>query len=134
MSDLSIGRDALERGTSQLPVWAYFDESQFRQEQERLFARGPQYVGHELCVPDAGDFHTLGHEGDGRVLVRNSQGVQLLSNVCRHRQAVMLRGRGNTGANVVCPLHRWTYDLDGTPDRSAAFRRATPAWRCATTR
>ena len=113
MSDLSIGRDALERGTSQLPVWAYFDESQFRQEQERLFARGPQYVGHELCVPDAGDFHTLGHEGDGRVLVRNSQGVQLLSNVCRHRQAVMLRGRGHAGANVVCPLHRWTYGLDG---------------------
>jgi phenylpropionate dioxygenase-like ring-hydroxylating dioxygenase large terminal subunit len=25
----------------------------------------------------------------------------------------MLRGRGNTAANVVCPLHRWTYDLEG---------------------
>jgi phenylpropionate dioxygenase-like ring-hydroxylating dioxygenase large terminal subunit len=36
-----------------------------------------------------------------------------VSNVCRHRQAVMLRGRGNTGSNIVCPLHRWTYDLGG---------------------
>ena len=25
----------------------------------------------------------------------------------------MLRGRGNTGQNIVCPLHRWTYDLKG---------------------
>jgi choline monooxygenase len=26
---------------------------------------------------------------------------------------VMLRGRGQTANNVVCPLHRWTYDLHG---------------------
>jgi phenylpropionate dioxygenase-like ring-hydroxylating dioxygenase large terminal subunit len=25
----------------------------------------------------------------------------------------MLRGRGNTRSNIVCPLHRWTYDLQG---------------------
>ncbi len=25
----------------------------------------------------------------------------------------MLRGRGNTGSNIVCPLHRWTYGLGG---------------------
>jgi choline monooxygenase len=25
----------------------------------------------------------------------------------------MLRGRGNTQGNIVCPLHRWTYDLHG---------------------
>jgi choline monooxygenase len=39
--------------------------------------------------------------------------VELISNVCRHRQAVMLQGRGNTREHVVCPLHRWTYDLHG---------------------
>jgi choline monooxygenase len=50
-------------------------------------------------------------------LVRTENGVELVSNVCRHRQAVMLKGRGNLGAtqsgsaggNIVCPLHRWTY-------------------------
>ena len=40
------------------------------------------------------------------------QGVELLSNICRHRQAIMLNGRGNT-PNIVCPIHRWTYDLQG---------------------
>jgi choline monooxygenase len=113
MSDLSIGRDALERGASQLSVETYFDEALFQREQAQLFRSGPRYVGHALAVPEAGDYHVLGHEGDGRVLLRNERGIELISNVCRHRQAVMLRGRGQTGANVVCPLHRWTYDLRG---------------------
>jgi len=113
MSDLSIGRDALDRSASQLSVDAYFDETRFEREVELLFEPGPRYVGHVLAVPEPGDYHVLGHEGDGRVLVRSERGVDLVSNVCRHRQAVMLRGRGNTGSNVVCPLHRWTYDLKG---------------------
>jgi phenylpropionate dioxygenase-like ring-hydroxylating dioxygenase large terminal subunit len=113
MSDLSIGRDALDRSASQLSVDAYFDDTRFERELELLFKPGPRYVGHVLSVPEPGDYHVLGHEGDGRVLVRSERGVDLVSNVCRHRQAVMLRGRGNTGSNVVCPLHRWTYDLKG---------------------
>ena len=113
MSDLSISRDALERSASQLSVEAYFDDALYRREMDLLFKPGPRYVGHALAVPEPGDYHALGHEGDGRVLIRNAQGIELLSNVCRHRQAVMLRGRGQTGAHMVCPLHRWTYDLEG---------------------
>ena len=112
MSDL--GRRAFLRPAStQLPVTAYFDEALFQREREVLFRQGPGYVGHQLMVPEAGDFHTLAAEREGRVLVRGPQGVELLSNVCRHRQAIMLNGRGNT-TNIVCPLHRWTYDLQGT--------------------
>jgi phenylpropionate dioxygenase-like ring-hydroxylating dioxygenase large terminal subunit len=113
MSDLSIGRDVLDRSASQLSVETYFDESLFRREQDILFRNGPRYVGHALAVPEAGDFHVLAHEGDGRALIRTDAGVELVSNVCRHRQAVMLRGRGHTGSTVVCPLHRWTYDPHG---------------------
>jgi choline monooxygenase len=113
MSDLSISLEALERSRSQLSVNSYFDEGLFRREMELIYQHGPRYVGHELSVPEVGDFHALLHEGEGRTLVRTPQGVQLVSNVCRHRQAVMLRGRGNTRSNIVCPLHRWTYGLDG---------------------
>ena len=113
MSDLSISRDVLDRSASQLGVETYFDESLFRREQDILFRNGPRYVGHALEVPEPGDFHALEHEGDGRALVRTDSGVELVSNVCRHRQAVMLRGRGHTGSNIVCPLHRWTYDTHG---------------------
>ena len=109
MSDLSITRDALERSRSQLSVSTYFDEALFRREQERIFARGPRYLGHALAVPEIGDHHALPPEGEGRARVRTRNGIELISNVGRHRQAVMLRGRGNVGSHIVCPLHRWTY-------------------------
>ena len=115
MSDLSIPRgDTLHHATSPLPVASYFDAALFERERNTLFRHGPRYVGHALAVPAQGDFHTLAQEGDGRALVRTADGVELVSNVCRHRQALMLRGRGHQGGgNIVCPLHRWTYDLHG---------------------
>ena len=113
MSDQRVPAVALAPSHSQLPVRSYFDPALFEREKQILFAEGPRYVGHELAVPEVGDFHTLPQEGEGRALIRTGKGVELVSNVCRHRQALMLRGRGNTGQNIVCPLHRWTYDLKG---------------------
>jgi len=113
MSDLSITLEALERARSQLDVSTYFDEGLFRREQALIFDAGPRYLAHALSVPEVGDYYALPQEGEGRALVRTAQGVELVSNVCRHRQALMLRGRGHTRANIVCPLHRWTYTLQG---------------------
>jgi len=102
----------LARSNAQLPVNVYFDEALLKQEVQQLFRQGPLYAGHELLVPNPGDYATLAWENEGRMLVRNSQGIELISNVCRHRQAKMLDGRGNA-KNIICPLHRWTYDLKG---------------------
>ena len=113
MADLSDTREALERSRSQLSVQAYFDAALFEREMATLFRHAPRYIGHELAVPEPGDYLALQQEGEGRALVRTPSGVELISNVCRHRQAVMLKGRGNTRSNIVCPLHRWTYDLSG---------------------
>ena len=113
MSD--IGRESqLRPAVSQLPVHAYHDQQIFDAEMRSLFGRGaaPDYIGHELMVPNPGDFHTIGWMNEALSLVRNQNGVELISNVCRHRQAIMLNGRGNA-QNIVCPLHRWTYNLKG---------------------
>ena len=122
MSDLSL---QLQQAFSQLPVSSYSDEALFKREIDTLFAKGPNYVGHTLSVPELGDYHAIQQEREGRVLVRTENGIELLSNVCRHRQAVILRGRGNlrqtqtgtgfngTTSNIVCPLHRWTYSTSG---------------------
>ena len=119
MSDLSL---RLQQANSQLPVSSYFDQALYQREMQLLYQQGPRYVGHSLSVPDVGDYYTLPQEGQGRVLVRTEQGVQLLSNICRHRQSVMLNERGSllqnqlgsSGGNIVCPLHRWTYSPNGT--------------------
>ena len=102
----------LATAESQLPIRWYFDPAIADIEAQTLFAQGPRYVGHELMVPNAGDYYSLLWRDHGQVLVNNGSSIELLSNVCRHRQAIMLEGRGNT-QNIVCPLHRWTYDLKG---------------------
>src|SRR5674476_980193 len=94
----------------QPPLDWYFDPKALEVEQRLLFEQGPNYVGHELMVPSQGDYHVL--EGGAQVLVRNQNGIELLSNICRHRQAIMLQGRGNA-QHIVCPMHRWTYKTDG---------------------
>ncbi len=115
MSDLPNPRQ-LKPATCQLPMSWYVDPEVFAREQRLLFDAGANYVGHELMVPNAGDYRTLEWMDHAKVLVRSSEnaagGVALLSNVCRHRQSIMLQGRGNA-QNIVCPLHRWTYDLRG---------------------
>jgi len=119
MSDLSL---QLQQAASQLPVHSYFDQAQFEREKQLLFESGPRYVGHALAVPEAHDYFVLPQEAGGRALVRDAQGqIQLISNCCRHRQAIMLGGRGNlqaegkghAGGNIVCPIHRWTYSSSG---------------------
>ncbi|OJV49953.1 MAG: Rieske (2Fe-2S) protein [Burkholderiales bacterium 68-10] len=119
MSDLSL---QLQQAASQLPVHSYFDQARFEREKQLLFESGPRYVGHALAVPEAHDYFVLPQEAGGRALVRDAQGqIQLISNCCRHRQAIMLGGRGNlqaegkghAGGNIVCPIHRWTYSSSG---------------------
>jgi choline monooxygenase len=111
MSDLA-NLAKLARSHAQLPVNVYFDETLLQKEFLQLFQQGPHYAGHELLVPNIGDYATLPWENEGRMLVRGQHGIELLSNVCRHRQAKMFDGRGNA-QSIVCPLHRWTYDLKG---------------------
>ena len=112
MSDIG-SRIHTARATSQLPVDWYFDTTRYQNELNTLFKHGAKYLGHHLMLPQPGDYYALAQEGNGRALVHGENGIELISNVCRHRQAVMLQGRGNTGKNVVCPLHRWTYNLQG---------------------
>jgi choline monooxygenase len=103
---------ALISRTAPLPVAWYLDRAWYEREMLLLFDRGPNYAGHELMVPQPGDYISLPWMDDRKVLVRDARGVNLLSNVCRHRQARLLDGRGRV-RNIVCPVHRWTYDLDG---------------------
>ena len=111
MSNLGMVGDPRQRNC-QLPVHAYFDQDIFASEINTLFNPGLGYVGHQLMVPQLGDYHCLDWDGGGRVLTCHQHGVELLSNVCQHRQALILQGRGNA-QNIVCPLHRWTYQMDG---------------------
>ena len=118
MTDLSLARHLSsphpDLQAAPLQVNSYFSDAVFRAEKSSIFANAPQYVGHTLAAPNRGDYYALPQEGEGRALLHTSKGLELISNVCRHRQAIMLHGRGHQEqSNIICPLHRWTYDTSG---------------------
>ena len=112
MSNFSEGATRLAPAVSQFPVSWYFDQKLFELEKRLLFDNGPGYVGHELMVPGVHDYRSLEWLDHAKLLVRQEDGVDQLSNVCRHRQAIMLQGSGKV-RNIVCPVHRWSYDSRG---------------------
>ena len=44
---------------TQLPIDWYFNEKIFQLEKSLLFDNGPGYVGHQIMVPNAGNYHSL---------------------------------------------------------------------------
>ena len=116
MSDMATS-SRLAPAASQLPVNWYFDERIHALEKQLIFDAGPGYVGHRLMVPQSGDYRSLEWADHGHILLNGGAqgehaGLWRMSNVCRHRQAIMLEGSGTT-EHVVCPVHRWTYDRQG---------------------
>jgi phenylpropionate dioxygenase-like ring-hydroxylating dioxygenase large terminal subunit len=104
--------DVSQLAPTQLPVDWYLNPHVLDLEKRFLFDQGPGYVGHEVMLPNVGDYYVPEWMNGAKMLVHNSNGIELLSNVCRHRQSLLLKGRGNA-RNIVCPIHRWTYDLNG---------------------
>ena len=107
MSDLATSA-RLRQATSQLPAAWYCDPRVFEAERRQLFSRAPGYAGHELMVPAPGDYHVLAARDNAQTLVHGPQGVELLSNICRHRQAISAdwpRLRGNSAASLAAFCH-----------------------------
>lgn len=90
----------------------YTDGPQFIKEQEQLFAGFPIYLGHASAVQERGDYYVLPTTRDGEMMVHTGKDVLVLSNICRHRQAIMLEGKGNR-KSITCPVHFWRFGLEG---------------------
>ena len=98
----------------QLPPEAYYDQQWFDREQQDLFPS----VWNFACTTDAlsapGCYVSLEIGHYPIVLVHQEDGsIRGFHNLCRHRGARILDGSG-TCKSLVCPYHRWQYDLDGT--------------------
>lgn len=89
----------------------FFDDSTLSLERKDLFNK-PNYLGHRLMIPDHGAYFELKHPNKNKVMINDHGKIRVLSNVCRHRNAKMLNDKGTVNT-IVCPVHRWTYDLGG---------------------
>ncbi|MBM3645064.1 MAG: aromatic ring-hydroxylating dioxygenase subunit alpha [Alphaproteobacteria bacterium] len=92
----------------------YADSTVFQADLQRILYRHWIFVGYSFEVAKPGDFLTW-KIGDAQVLVvRGRDGViRAFHNVCRHRGSILCREEHGNGHRVVCPYHRWTYELDG---------------------
>ena len=97
-----------------LPAHLYTDAGVFATEQEKIFSRTWQVVGHASQVAHPGDYFTTELIGEPLVFVRGLDGkLRGFYNVCRHRAGPPAEGCGSRKL-FRCGYHGWTYGLDGS--------------------
>jgi Rieske 2Fe-2S family protein len=106
--------DGVSRGTALEPR-LYIDPAVLGSEQELIFERTWQFVGHVSALPRSGSYIT-GTAGNQPVLIVRDQDDRLRAyrNICRHRASRLLSGSGQCKAAIRCRYHGWTYRFDGS--------------------
>ena len=92
----------------------YCHQSVYQIDLERVWRRGWLFAGHSCEISKPGEYFTLEVDADSLLVIRDQNGqVQALHNVCRHRGSIICEDSCGNVKKLVCPYHRWTYDLDG---------------------
>ena len=109
-----IGR--LEAGNGEAPMLpreCYTSAEFFEFEREAVFGRSWICVGRVEQIPEPGDYLAATVAGEPILVVRTKSGeIRAMSAVCQHRGEVIACESGRTHA-FRCPLHFWSYDLEG---------------------
>jgi len=110
-SDYTFERDLARAST--IPARWYTDPAMLPLERERIFHRTWQAVGPATAVAAPGSYLAGDIVGEPVVITRDKDGrLRAMSNVCRHRGALLTQGQGQTTV-LRCPYHAWSYSLDG---------------------
>ncbi len=106
-----------------IPPAAYTDPGVYDVEVQQVFRRGWVGIGRADRWGNPGEYQPMEIGGVPLLVVRDEQGVlRALSNVCRHRGAVVADGSG-CAARFTCPFHGWTYADDGRLIGAPTMRR-----------
>jgi choline monooxygenase len=82
-------------------------------EAEKIFKQEWICVGRTEEIPDTGDYLTYEIIDQPVFVIRKKdQSIAAFANVCAHRCAKLLTGKG-CSTRISCPYHSWTYSLDG---------------------
>ncbi|MNZ50126.1 Naphthalene 1,2-dioxygenase subunit alpha [compost metagenome] len=118
----------VEKGLDEglLPVEVFRDDTVFRAEMERIFARTWVFVAHASEIPNKGDF-VLRRLGLDKVIVtRDDSGeINVMLNHCRHRGTEVCHHDKGNARTFKCPYHGWAYrnngDWAGAPHLKDAY-------------
>ncbi|MFT6914842.1 MAG: choline monooxygenase [Motiliproteus sp.] len=96
-----------------LPAWCYTSREWFNREIETVF----EGAWHFVCLESSlttGQFVTKLLLSNNILVVKNANGkVKAFFNSCRHRGAPITDKKTGKVKALICPYHKWAYDLDG---------------------
>jgi Rieske 2Fe-2S family protein len=93
----------------------YLASEVFAADLARIFHRHWIFVGYAFQVPRSGDFFTYKVGTESIIVLRDRDGaIRAFHNVCRHRGSRICKTEQGNAHRLVCPYHRWTYELDGS--------------------
>ncbi len=108
-----------------MPGSFYADPDVLALERAHLFEKEWICIGRVEELPKPGSFFTFQLCDEPLVAVRgDDHRIRVLSNVCRHRGALLASGKGS-GSRLLCPYHQWSYHLDGRLARAPRMESHT---------
>ncbi|HKY92113.1 MAG TPA: aromatic ring-hydroxylating dioxygenase subunit alpha [Nevskiaceae bacterium] len=97
----------------EIPAGRYTDAAHHALEVDAL-RRTWQFVLHDDELPQPGSLRALDHLGVPLLVVRDEGGtVRAFRNTCRHRGSQLVVEPCAQREKLSCPIHGWTYRLDG---------------------
>jgi glycine betaine catabolism A len=98
-----------------LPQDIYLSPEMFDFDMAAIFGKSWLNVAMECELPKTGSYISLMVGKWPVLIVRDKHGdIHAFHNSCRHRGSVICQPGSGTSPKLVCPYHRWTYDLDGS--------------------
>ena len=116
MSDLAwaAGQFAVRRAGHSLPQGLYLDQRAYEFDMDAIYGHSWLMAGFECELPKPGSYLALTVGKWPVLMTRNRDGeIKAFHNSCRHRGSQICKPGSGSAARLVCPYHRWTYDLDG---------------------
>ncbi len=97
-----------------LPQALYTHDDAFDFDMKAIFAQSWLSVGFDCELPKSGSYLSLMIGKWPVIIVRDKSGnIRAFHNSCRHRGSMICALGSGTSPKLVCPYHRWTYDLNG---------------------
>ncbi len=106
-----------------MPYRLYTDPKVLEEEQEKIFSKTWQYVGHISQVKKPGDYFTCEVAGEPLVIVcGRDEVVRAFYNVCPHRATKLEKNQEGNKKILQCGYHGWTFNLDGSLHKAPNFK------------
>lgn len=117
MIDLNrIGALVAERREGHcLPQGLYNDPEAFEFDMKAIYGRSWIMIGFDCELSKPGSYISEMVGTWPILIVRGRDGeIRAFHNSCRHRGSILCQPGSGTAPKLVCPYHRWTYNLDGS--------------------